>query len=104
MTHLKKYRYLKVEFYRDVDYTYSIKDIHSTSRYWAYFGGNIVTWISKKQIMVTRSNAEEKYKSMAHIINEISNSSPWSRSSHESHDYVMWHPSCYLYRRNLVFH
>ncbi|CAL9029200.1 unnamed protein product [Prunus brigantina] len=44
--------------YTDVDWAGSITDRRSTSGYFTFVGGNLVTWRSKKQNVVSRSSAE----------------------------------------------
>ncbi|KAA3484109.1 Retrovirus-related Pol polyprotein from transposon TNT 1-94 [Gossypium australe] len=39
--------------------------------YCTFVGGNLVTWRSKKQIIVTRSSAEAKYRAMAQGVCEL---------------------------------
>ena len=41
-------------------------DRRSTSGYFTFVGGNLVTWRSKKQNVVSRSSAEAEYRGMAH--------------------------------------
>ena len=48
----------KVELYSDADWAGSILDRQSTSRYCIYVWGNLTTWRSKKQAVVSRSSAE----------------------------------------------
>lgn len=62
---------MRVEVYIDADWAGSITDRRSTPRYCSLVGGNLVTWKSKKQSVVTRSNAEAKYRSMAHGVCEM---------------------------------
>ena len=38
-----------MKVYIDADYAVSIVDRRSTTRYCMFFGGNLVTWWSKKQ-------------------------------------------------------
>ncbi|CAL8991733.1 unnamed protein product, partial [Prunus brigantina] len=49
----------------------SINDRRSTSGYFTFVGGNLVTWRSKKQNVVARSSAEAEYRGMALGICEI---------------------------------
>ena len=53
---------LKVEGYTDADWTGSKDDRRSTSGYFTFVGGNLVTWRSKKQTVVTRSSAEAEFQ------------------------------------------
>ena len=46
-------------------------DRRSTSRYFTFIGGNLVTWRSKKQNIVSRSSAEAEFRSMAHGVCEV---------------------------------
>ncbi|CAL9003349.1 unnamed protein product, partial [Prunus brigantina] len=50
-------------------FTKSMK--RSTSGYFTFVGGNLVTWRSKKQNVVSRSSAEAEYRGMAHGICEL---------------------------------
>ncbi|RDX96407.1 Copia protein, partial [Mucuna pruriens] len=63
---LQKEGTLSMEIYTDVDYAGSVMDKRSTFAYCIFFGGNLVTWRSKKQNMVVRSNAEAEFRAMAH--------------------------------------
>ncbi|KAL6195313.1 hypothetical protein ACLB2K_030933 [Fragaria x ananassa] len=51
--------------------TGSITDRRSTSGYFTFVGGNLVTWRSKKQNVVTCSSAEAEYKGMAQGVYEL---------------------------------
>ncbi|KAK9924401.1 hypothetical protein M0R45_032770 [Rubus argutus] len=49
----------------------NISDRRSTSGYFTFVGGNLVTWKSKKQKVVARSSAEAEYRGMAHGVCEL---------------------------------
>ncbi|XP_020262438.1 uncharacterized protein LOC109838399 [Asparagus officinalis] len=63
--------FLKVEGYTDAEWTGNICDRRSTSGYFTFVGGNLVTWRSKKQNVVSRSSAEVEYQGMAIGIQEL---------------------------------
>ncbi|CAN6557534.1 unnamed protein product [Malus baccata var. baccata] len=48
-----------------------VTDRRSTSGYFTFVGGNLVTWRSKKQNVVSRSSAEAEFRGMAHGICEV---------------------------------
>ncbi|RVW96122.1 Retrovirus-related Pol polyprotein from transposon RE1 [Vitis vinifera] len=54
-----------IEVYTDADWVGAVDDRRSTSGYFTFVGGNIVTWKSKKQNVVARSSAEAKFRGMA---------------------------------------
>ncbi|XP_050160289.1 uncharacterized mitochondrial protein AtMg00810-like [Malus sylvestris] len=56
----------EVEGYTDVDWAGSVTDRRSTSGYFTFVGGNLVTWRSKKQHVVARSSVEAEFRGMAH--------------------------------------
>ncbi|CAL9030081.1 unnamed protein product [Prunus brigantina] len=72
-------RYLKVTpgkglmfcNYTDADWAGSVTDRRSTSGYFTFVGGNLVTWRSKKQKVVSRSSAEAEYRGMAQGVCEL---------------------------------
>ncbi|CAL8132997.1 unnamed protein product [Prunus armeniaca] len=66
-----KYGLTDAEGYTDADWAGSATDRHSTSRYFTFVGGNLVTWINKKQKLVSRSSAEAEYRGMAHGVREL---------------------------------
>ena len=66
----KKNTERKVEVFTDADWAGSIDDRKSTSGYCTKIWGNVITWRSKKQIVVARSSAEAEYRAMAHGVCE----------------------------------
>ena len=65
-----KHGHLQIKAYSDSGYIGDRGDRKSTSGYYTYVGGNLVTWRSKKQTVVSRSNAEVEYKAMPrHVVN-----------------------------------
>ncbi|KAB2616882.1 hypothetical protein D8674_012751 [Pyrus ussuriensis x Pyrus communis] len=63
--------YLKIEGFTDADWAGDVTDSRFTSRYFTFVGGNLVTWRSKKQNVVSRSSAEVEFRGMAHGICEV---------------------------------
>ena len=54
-----------VDAYTDSDWAGAIDDRQSTSGYFTFVGGNLVTWRSKIQNVVARSSAEAEFRGMA---------------------------------------
>ena len=54
-----------IEVYTDADWAGAVDDRRSTSGYFTFVGGNLVTWRSKKQNVVARSSAEAEYRGLA---------------------------------------
>ena len=54
-----------MKIYNDADWTGSIQDWRSTFGYCSYVWGNLVTWLSKKQSVVSRNSAEVEFRAMA---------------------------------------
>ena len=61
----------RVECFTDADWVGSKEDRRSTSGYCVFVGGNLVSWKSKKQGVVSRSSAESEYRAMAQSVCEI---------------------------------
>ena len=60
-----------IEGYTDADWVGSIDARLSIAGYFTLFGGNLVTWLSKKQGVVARSNVEAEYRVMAKGVCEL---------------------------------
>ena len=60
-----------VECFSDADWAGSKIDRKSTTGYCVFVGGNLVSWKSKKQNVVSRSSAESEYRSMAQSTCEL---------------------------------
>ena len=54
----------------DAEWTASLEDRRSTTRYCTFSSGNLVTWHSKKQPVVARSSAEAEFRAICHGICE----------------------------------
>ncbi|BBG93591.1 transposable element gene [Prunus dulcis] len=67
-TNKEQYQRLRSEVvgYTDADWAGSVTDRRSTSGYFTFVGGNLVTWQSKKQNAVSKSSAEAEYRGMTH--------------------------------------
>ncbi|XP_071902889.1 uncharacterized protein [Coffea arabica] len=67
-----KHEHFDVVGYTDSDFAGSKLDRKSTSGYLAFVGGNLMSWKSKKQNVVSLSSAEAEYRAMHHAITELS--------------------------------
>ena len=63
--------HLRIEAYSDVRYAGDKGDRKSTTGYYTYVGGNLVTWRSRKQKVISFSRAEAKYRAMAATAREM---------------------------------
>lgn len=66
--YFKKTKKRNIKVFTDADWASSITDRRSTFGYCTYVWGNLVTWHSKKQMVVARSNAKPEFRAMAHGI------------------------------------
>ena len=66
-----KHGHLDVQGYTDADWAGSVTDRQSTSGYFTFVGGNLVSWRNKKQKVVSRSSAEAEYRGMTHGVCEL---------------------------------
>ena len=67
----RKSGHTHIECFSDADWAGSKVDRRSTTGYCVFVGGNLVSWKSKKQNVVSRSSAESEYRAMAQSICEI---------------------------------
>ncbi|KAM1065823.1 hypothetical protein TB2_020907 [Malus domestica] len=67
----RKHGHMEVKGYTDADWVGNMTDRRSTSGYFTFVAGNLVTWRSKKQNMVAWSLAETEYRGMTHGICEL---------------------------------
>jgi Reverse transcriptase (RNA-dependent DNA polymerase) len=67
----RKNSHLNVSAYSDADWAGCPIDRRSTAGYFTFVGGNLVTWKSKKQNVVSLSSAESEFRGMAKAICEL---------------------------------
>ncbi|GAA0147739.1 hypothetical protein LIER_07366 [Lithospermum erythrorhizon] len=61
----KKSENCGIEVYSDASWAGELTERRSTSGYCSFVWGNLVTWRSKKQSVVSRSSAESEYRALA---------------------------------------
>ncbi|GKE43864.1 copia protein [Tanacetum coccineum] len=59
------------EDFTDADYIGCPNTLRSTTGYYVFVGGNLVSWKSKKQNVVSRSSSEAEYRAMAQMTCEL---------------------------------
>ena len=62
---------LQLKAYTDADWARSLIDKRSTIGYCMLLGKNLVTWRSKKQLVVAQSSVEAELLAMAHKVCEL---------------------------------
>ena len=67
----RRHGHLRVEAYSDAGYAGDKGDRKSTTGFCTYVGGNLVTWRSRKQKVVSCSSAEAEYRAMAETAREM---------------------------------
>ncbi|XP_042029956.1 secreted RxLR effector protein 161-like [Salvia splendens] len=67
----KKNGDLDIHGYTDADWAGNPVDRRSTSGYFTFVGGNLVTWKSKKQKVVALSSAEAEFRGIKSGLTEI---------------------------------
>ena len=67
----KKNGHLEIHGYTDADWAGNPIDRNSTSGYFTFVGGNLVTWKSKKQKVVALSSAEAEFRGIRNGLTEI---------------------------------
>ena len=64
----KKHEHTIIECFSDTDWAGSKEDMRSTLGYCVFFGGNLISWKSKKKSVVSRSSAESEYRDMTQSV------------------------------------
>ena len=67
--------HLRINGYTDVDWARNISNRRSTSGFFMFIGGNLVTWRNKKQNVVALSSVEVEFCGMEKKVCEL----PWMK-------------------------
>ena len=65
------HNYNRIECFTNTDWAGSKEDRRFTSSYCVFVDGNLISWKSKKQGVVSRSSAESEYRALAQSVCEI---------------------------------
>ncbi|GAA0170176.1 hypothetical protein LIER_24489 [Lithospermum erythrorhizon] len=63
---------IDLRVFTDFDWAVCPVSRRSTSGYCIFFGDNLITWFSKKQVIVARSNTKAEYRCLSYAVAEIS--------------------------------
>jgi histone deacetylase 1/2 len=68
---IKRSTSVLVSAFSDADRAGCVDDHRSTSGFAVFLGSNLISWSSRKQVMVSRSSTEAEYKAMANATAEV---------------------------------
>ena len=69
--HFKRRGTLTLNVYTDFDFAGSLSDRRSTTGYYTFLAGNLITWLNKKQEVLSRSSREVEFRALAHGQTEV---------------------------------
>ena len=67
----KKHEHTRIECFSNADWGGSKEDRRSILGYCVFFGGNLISWKSKKQSIVLRFSVESEYRALTQSVCEI---------------------------------